>query len=142
MIDELIEEKIINEEVVAQVGYSTYKPENYKTFEFMPENKMSKMMNGADTLITHSGVGSITIALELQKKVIVVPRLKKFGEHVDDHQLEIAEAYYQKQYIALANSKNELKNILTNFDQLELKQYIPEKSTILSSIQEYIASID
>ena len=92
MVDDLIEEKLISDNVVAQVGYSTYIPRNFHSFQFKSENEINLLMEKAHILITHSGVGSITTALKLQKKVIVVPRLKKYKEHVDDHQLEIANA--------------------------------------------------
>ncbi len=41
-------------------------------------------------MITHAGVGSILITLMNGKRPIVVPRLARFREHVDDHQLELA----------------------------------------------------
>ena len=141
MIDELIEEEVITDTVVAQIGYSSYIPKNYQSFEFKSESEINKLMEKANILITHSGIGSITTALRLQKKVIVVPRLKKYKEHVDDHQLEIANAYQEKGFIAVAQNKNELANTLKEINLNKMKQFIPEKSTIISSIQDFIASI-
>lgn len=141
MVDELIEEGAITSNVLAQVGHSSYTSVHYKSFNFKPESEMNRIMESIDILITHAGVGSITTALQLQKKVIVVPRLKKNGEHVDDHQIEIAKAYHQKGYIAVAQNKDELTYILKNIDDIKFQQYIPEKSTILNSIQDFISSI-
>lgn len=141
MVDELIDEKVITEYVMAQVGHSSYRPVNFESFDFKPESEMKKLMENANILITHAGVGTITTALQLNKKVIVVPRLSQFGEHVDDHQLEIAEAYHQKDYIALANNKVELSALLKNIVNIKFRQYEPEPSTILSSIEEFIDNI-
>ena len=141
MIDELIEEEVITDTVVAQIGYSSYIPKNYQSFEFKSESEINILMETANILITHSGIGSITTALRLQKKVIVVPRLKKYKEHVDDHQLEITNAYQEKGLIAVAQNKNELVNTLKEINLNKMKQFIPEKSTIISSIQDFIASI-
>lgn len=138
MIDELIEEKIITEKVLAQSGYSSYEPINYQTFDFKPEGEMSNIIKESDILITHAGVGTITTALQLRKKVVVMPRLKQYGEHVDDHQIEIAEAYYQKGYIALANNKEKLVDILKNIKNINFQEYNPEPSTIVSSIEQYL----
>ncbi|MGE7683275.1 PssE/Cps14G family polysaccharide biosynthesis glycosyltransferase [Peribacillus simplex] len=141
MVDELIDEKVIIDNVLGQVGYSSYKPLYYNSFDFKPESEMNSMMKNADILITHAGVGSIITALQLQKKVIVVPRIKHYGEHVDDHQLEIAEAYYQKGFIALAKNKDQLAHLLKNVHDIKFQQYKTEKSTILSSIQDFIEKI-
>jgi UDP-N-acetylglucosamine--N-acetylmuramyl-(pentapeptide) pyrophosphoryl-undecaprenol N-acetylglucosamine transferase len=48
-------------------------------------------MQDADVVITHAGVGSAVTAIRAGKKPILLPRLARFGEHVDDHQLQLAE---------------------------------------------------
>lgn len=141
MVDELIGEKVIIDSVKGQVGYSLYKPIHYDVFKFNPESEMRELISKSDILITHAGVGTITAALQLQKKVIVVPRLKQYGEHVDNHQLEIAQAYREKGYIELAESKEELCYLLKNINNINFQRYVPEKSTILNSIQDFIANI-
>ena len=141
MIDDLIKEEVIDDTVMAQAGYSAYSPKNYYSFKFKSENEINTLMEKADIVITHSGIGSITTALKLQKKVIVVPRLKKYKEHVDNHQLEIADAYKEKGYIVVAHNKNELTSILKNIDHIEVEKFVPEKSTLIRSIQNFIANI-
>lgn len=141
MIDELIEEDRLAEKVIAQIGYSTYSPKRYDSFQFKPENEITSLMKKADFLITHSGIGSITAALMLQKRIIVVPRLKEYKEHVDNHQLEIAEEYKEKGLIAVATNKRELIHTLETINCIEFKQYTPQKSTIIRSIREYLANI-
>jgi len=141
IIDELVEEDIISDKVIAQIGYSTYKPKRYDSFQFKSENEIIALMGKSDILISHSGIGSITTALTLQKKVIVVPRLKKYKEHVDNHQLEIAKEYKEKGLITVASNKRDLIASLENIDYIEFKRYIPQEPTIIRSIREYLASI-
>ena len=85
-IDKLIEQGKIKEEVFAQIGYSDYQPINYNYKQFLDRDEFASMEGRADIVITHGGTGAIIGAVKKGKKVIAVPRLAKYGEHVDDHQ--------------------------------------------------------
>ena len=85
-IDDMKINGLISDEVFAQVGYSSYKPKSYNFKDFLNKDEFSSYMNSANIIVTHSGVGTIIKGLNLKKIVIVVPRLKRFKEHVDDHQ--------------------------------------------------------
>ena len=91
-VDELIEGGL-DEEVFAQIGYSNYKPKNYKYKEFLDREEFSEVINCSDIVITHGGTGAIIGAVKKRKKVIAVPRLAKYGEHVDDHQLQLVSQF-------------------------------------------------
>lgn len=88
-IDELIENGVIEEEVFAQIGVCSYKPKHYKYKTFMPKDIMLEWLMKADMVVTHAGTGIVMTAVRFHKKVIAIPRLKEFGEHVDDHQFEL-----------------------------------------------------
>ena len=60
---------------------------------------MDKYIDEADLVITHGGVGTIFSALKKNKKVIAIPRLEKYGEHINDHQIEICEELEKEGYI-------------------------------------------
>ena len=60
-------------------------------FDLLDRDKFSELISQCDILITHGGVGSILTGLNNNKKVIAAPRLKKYNEHQNDHQLEIIE---------------------------------------------------
>lgn len=113
-IDELIEEKIITESVFAQTGNSSYVPKNYAWVKFLEPTDFKKRINECETFITHGGVGSIHNGLLLNKKVIVYPRLAIYNEHVDNHQMEIAEKYSELGYVLMCRDKCELKNCVVN----------------------------
>lgn len=121
-IDFLIEKKIIKEEVLAQTGHSTFKPKNFKFKKFMQLDEFDKNLKKCSLFITHAGEGNIGTALQMEKKMIIIPRMKKFGEHTNDHQLELAEAIKkEKQAIVIKNEK-EIENALEDVKKIKIKQ--------------------
>ena len=98
-IDRLIDSGVINEKVIVQAGYTKYESKNMRIFSLIPQDELEKYQDKADLIITHGGVGSIISSLKREKKVIAVPRLHKYGEHVNDHQKQIVESFDKKGYI-------------------------------------------
>ena len=86
----------IDEEVIVQAGFTKYKSNEMKIFNMMPQEELNELVKKADLIITHAGVGSIEMSLKNNKKVITVPRLKKYGEHVNDHQKDIQQEFNKK----------------------------------------------
>jgi UDP-N-acetylglucosamine transferase subunit ALG13 len=58
----------------------------------MPFDAILELLDQADGVVTHAGVGSVLGALEAGHTPIIVPRLARLGEHVDDHQSDFARA--------------------------------------------------
>jgi hypothetical protein len=58
--------------------------------EYLPFEEVVEYIRKARTVVMHAGVGSVMISLANGKRPIVMARLREFGEHVDDHQLELA----------------------------------------------------
>jgi len=82
----------IDEEVIMQIGTSRYKPKNAVYFDFINDfEKVKKLNRKARVVVCHGGAGTIITALDEGKPVIAVPRLKKYGEHINDHQLELVD---------------------------------------------------
>jgi UDP-N-acetylglucosamine transferase subunit ALG13 len=140
-LDNLIDRKKISEEIIAQIGFSKYKPRNYKSFEMIDSAQMDKFIEKASILITHGGTSSIIQGLEKGKKVLVVPRRKKYGEHVDDHQVEIAQMFYELGLIEMVFDIEELHEKLLIMNNKEYKKYESHKSSLLNSILEYLEGL-
>ena len=87
-IDELYEDGILTEEIFAQTGTSTYKPKHYEYKDFISQDEFLTKINEADIVVSHGASGSIMKALNAGKKVIAVTRLEKYGEHINDHQIQ------------------------------------------------------
>lgn len=91
------------EELVIQYGTSTYIPQYATSFQWATSQKMDELTQSARIVVTHAAAGAIILGLRAQKPLVVVPRLKKFNEHMDDHQLQLAQALDEKgQAIAVA----------------------------------------
>ena len=121
-VDRLKKEGIITDEVFIQTGFSTYEPQycDWKNIISYPE--MEDYMNRADIIITHGGPATFMGAIAKGKKPIVVPRQEKFGEHVNDHQLEFAEQVSERfGSIVVVEEISELQNYLrTNFTDVTM----------------------
>lgn len=117
-IDRLIDEGIITDEVIAQIGYTEYMPRNYKCKKMISYDDMDKYMRKADIVITHGGPGSIFHALQYAKIPIVIPRNPKFNEHVDEHQILFSKRLeYDKKIISIYNIED-LKTVINNYSML------------------------
>jgi anti-anti-sigma factor len=100
-----------NEEVVVQYGSSSHLPDQVKIVKRLPESEFKALLEQARLVISHCGEGSVMMLESLGKPYILVPRTQKFGEHVDNHQLEMADAL-EKQGIAIARSPGDLVRFL------------------------------
>jgi beta-1,4-N-acetylglucosaminyltransferase len=80
------------EQVVIQLGMSTCRPENCAYFDFLPREEVLEIQRHARVIVGHAGIGTALDALSVGKPFITVPRLKRFKEHMNDHQIEIADA--------------------------------------------------
>ena len=81
-----------------QAGLTKYKSNKIKIFDFINSDEFDNYMKSADLIITHGGVGSILSGLKRNKKIIVVPRLKKYKEHTNDHQIQICNKFSELGY--------------------------------------------
>ncbi|MBR3163212.1 MAG: hypothetical protein IKF17_03850 [Clostridia bacterium] len=117
-IEKNIEAGNINEKVVVQAGFTKYKSDKMQIFDMVSQDELNKLIEEADIIITHGGVGSIMSAVRMGKRVIAVPRLKKYNEHVNDHQLEIIDTFRKQGIIIGINDVSELSQALIDVRNL------------------------
>lgn len=77
-------------------------------YDFLPFNRMVELIEQADVVVSHAGVGSIMCALRAGHIPIVFPRLKRYAETVDDHQAELAEALADRGNVVVAWTPEDL----------------------------------
>ena len=95
-------------------------------------------MKEATLVITHAGTGAIITALKNNKKVIAIPRLAKYGEHVDDHQIQLIEEFKQLNFIEPIYEVEELKEAIDKTKKNKYNKYISNTDTIIDDIKKYI----
>ncbi|SDJ24412.1 UDP-N-acetylglucosamine transferase subunit ALG13 [Lachnospiraceae bacterium G41] len=139
-VDKLAEEGE-TDEIFAQIGYSDYLPKNYKYKSFLNREEFSDNLNRADIIITHGGTGAIMEAVKKRKKIIAVPRLAKYGEHVDNHQLQLINQFKELDLIYVCNDCDKLDEALETVKTKSFKSYQSNTARIIESIEEYIGEI-
>ncbi len=137
-IDEMINKGIINEDVFAQTGHSDYQPMHYLFKPFLSKEEFEDKITECDILITHSGVGTIMSGIKNEKKIIVYPRLSKYGEHVDDHQLEIAKSFAEKNFVLICGENEDLENVLYQTREHIFSAYESKRDRVVNEIRGFI----
>ena len=137
-IDELIEDGTITDKVFAQIGYSDYKPKNYEYKKFLTQDEFNENIEKSNLVITHAGTGVIINAIKREKRVIGVPRLVKYNEHVDDHQIQLLKVFKELNYIEVAKDTDELKEKIKNIDNETFRKYESNTDKIIEDIRKFI----
>lgn len=134
-IDRLKAEGIIQTDVFIQIGFSDYRPKYCEWKRFLSYDEMNNFIKRADTIVTHGGPATFMNVIANGKIPVVVPRRKKYGEHVNDHQLEFCNRIVDEGYNLIViddirnlkvnltassceNIKSNNKNFLNNFSVL------------------------
>lgn len=141
-LDELYEKGVLTDIMFAQTGTSTYQPIHYEYKNFISQEEFLKKINDSDIVVSHGASGSIMKALNAGKKVIAVTRLEKYGEHINDHQIQNNEAFSSNKYVLMADL--ELENLGECFQKIyeETDDIIPWKNNdsmaIIKIIDQFI----
>lgn len=137
-IDELIQTGTIIEPVFAQIGESDYIPQNFAYKAFLDRDEFAEQMKKCELVITHGGTGAIIGAVKLGKKVVAVPRLAKYGEHVDDHQLQLIKQFVDTKLICACYDTELLGEALAAAAQMEVREYQSNTKNILEKIELFL----
>jgi UDP-N-acetylglucosamine transferase subunit ALG13 len=139
LADELRGEDKIKERLVVQGGRITYEPKHAdEFFRFTSWERINELNRSAKCVISHAGAGCILTALQYGTPFIAVPRLKKYGEHNNDHQMEIARTLEDAGKVLVANDKDELTGCIKDV----YSGWKPKKdsgvSRLVSEIESYV----
>lgn len=140
-IDKLVKKGIINDEIIVQAGYTKYNSKNMKILGLMPKEELEKYQEKADLIITHGGVGSIISSIEKGKKVIAIPRLHEYQEHVNDHQIEIVEKYSNENLIIGCKQVSDLEKAIKKVKKFTPKKFERSNSKMLEMIERFIDNV-
>lgn len=134
-IDELSSKD--NYSFIAQYGYSDYKPKNIKKiYKFISYNKTLEIIKKSDVIITHCGIGTVLLCLRYKKPTIVVPRLRGFSEHTNDHQLQLAKILENDKKVICVYDLNELEKAIEIAKKMKIEPY--KKGIIAKKIKIFI----
>lgn len=121
-IDKLKENGMITEEVIMQTGFSTYQPKYCEWEKLYPFSKMKEFVEKARIVITHGGPSSFIMPLQIGKIPVVVPRQKRYGEHINDHQIDFCREVARRQgNIMEVEEMEQLGQVLKNYNSMTAK---------------------
>lgn len=128
------------EELVVQHGASDVRVPGATHLDFLPFDTVVEYVRNARVVVTHAGVGSIMVALAERLRPVVVPRLRRFGEAVDDHQLTFGQHFARAGLVTLVEDPELLSAELAGSSDrslawsrgdsklaLELRDYLGER---------------
>lgn len=128
----------IDEPVFAQIAKSTYIPQNYEYERFMSVDKFKEYQKEAGLIISHGGTGALIGALKMGKKVIATPRLAKYGEHIDDHQLQVVGVLESEGYLRSVVDMADLLPCIQSFKDNPISKTYDQPSHVLEIIEEFL----
>ncbi len=121
-VDQAFDGRLINEEIFAQIGETSYKPLNFESVVSLEKKLFDKRLREASSVISHAGMGTITMALKNHKPLLVMPRLKRYREHVNDHQVATARKFEELGHILAVYDAKDLPNGIR-----KLKNFVPRE---------------
>lgn len=138
LVDSLVEKGQICDDVYAQIGNSTYIPKHYRYVRFLDKKDFEQKMEECEIVVSHSGVGTIISGLKHEKPVIVFPRLEKYGEHVDDHQLEIGESFSKNNLVFLCGENDDLLELIKKSRTHKFNKYVSQREKMITTVNNFL----
>jgi len=142
-VDKLAEQGAFgNETVFVQRGNNLdFRTVHCKGEDFLPMEQFSEMICKADLAISHAGAGTLFHILQAGRVPIVMPRRKQFGEHVDDHQVELVRALASEGRIIPAYDQEDLPEAIAEARRRNSQPVPPPPSQMLELVAKAIEEL-
>nr|WP_294901011.1 PssE/Cps14G family polysaccharide biosynthesis glycosyltransferase [uncultured Pedobacter sp.] len=131
----------IKEEVIVQAGHTKFSSEFLTVRSFIEPKELDELYERAEIIVTHGGVGSILRSFRMNKKIIAIPRLYKFKEHVDDHQLDILEEFSKLNYLIYWHENDKFSDVLAKARQFQPSPFVSTKKDLEGFLINYIDNL-
>ena len=127
-----------DEKIIVQAGSTKFKSKNMEIKNYMGIKQFEKLIEEADLIISHAGVGTILTALNKNKKIIAAARLKEYGEHVNDHQLQILENFSKAGYLMALEDFDKLDILLEKAKEFKPAKFKSNKEYFIKQLEHQI----
>ena len=128
----------IKDEVIVQAGQTKYSSDKMQIMDLLSAPEFDKLMDKADLIITHGGVGTILSAIKKGKKIIATPRLAKYKEHHNDHQKQIIEEFKRMGYILDYSENDNLGEVIKKSEKFKPKKFVSNTKNMVKLLENYI----
>lgn len=142
-IDEIVPS--FDEKIVLQKGPSNYRPENMEYFDFTGPREAEEYIKQARLVVSHAGIGTIILAQKHRVPIIITPRRKMHGEHLNDHQTQICQAMKMEKRAnifvveKMEDLKDRIKSILSSTQPIPGRVH-NGRDKIINEIKDYLNS--
>ena len=127
----------------AQIGSGKYQPKHMEFRDFIDPIEFKIRLQSSDCIFAHAGMGSILLALENGKPIIVMPRDPELGEHQNSHQIATAERFKETGQIQVAMDENELTPLLDAYADTPGREAISKEASegLIKAIRDSIREL-
>ena len=135
---------VLPKPVIVQYGHGefTCPDASCQAMDFVDMERFSALVEKAEVLILHAGAGSIIHALSAEKKPIVMPRRSEYGEHVNDHQCEFANALAMEDRVIVVENVKELTAAVARSDIKTETEKTAQHPAMLEQIDKLLKELD
>ncbi|MDO4378949.1 MAG: PssE/Cps14G family polysaccharide biosynthesis glycosyltransferase [Erysipelotrichia bacterium] len=137
-VQKAITDGTIKDKVVVQAGYTKFNSTDMEIFDLIDREKFSQLIGECDLLITHGGVGSILTGLKNNKKIIACSRLAKYQEHINDHQRQIVDKFFQEGYLLKYDEGDDLSQVIVKSSEFIPKPFKSNNAHFINIIEKFI----
>lgn len=125
------------EEIVMQSSVYEVRP-IFKHYDLVPAELFNNLIDNAELVITHGGVNSIISCMTRRKPLVITPRFMEYGEHVDNHQVEIAKLMKNKFDVIVVEDMTKLPEAIDAAIHHEYRQWVSHNKELISAIKDVV----
>jgi UDP-N-acetylglucosamine transferase subunit ALG13 len=140
-VDDMVGNGEISEPVIAQIGMGAFEPRHMEFERFMPGPRYDNHVRNAHMLIGHAGSGTISLAMANEKPLLVMPRRKRFHEHVNDHQVATARTFERLQQLLAADNEDQLSSKFAVLHTFVPQRRIAHTDELAGRVGDFLRSI-
>lgn len=131
-------------DIFGQIANATYRPANFNYTHFIDPAEFNEIFQAASLIVAHAGMGTILQALQFSKPIIVLPRMLKYHETRNDHQVSTAKSLGKLGYVRDVYNEEELFEELNNYTSIHPAPPIGPGASkrLLSSIRNFLTLIE
>lgn len=140
-VDELVASGVVRDDVVAQIGVGSYEPKHMRFERFIDGPDYDRFVAEADMLIGHAGSGTIQLAIAHDKPLLVMPRRKRFREHVNDHQVATARTFERLNQVLAAYEASDLAAKVGDLPGFVPQRRVVDTDALVGRIGDFLRSV-
>ncbi len=137
-VEQAVKEGIIQEEVIVQAGFTKYESDVMKVIDYIDREQFEEYLSKASLLITHGGAGTMMTGMRQGKRILGAARLSAYGEHVNDHQIQLLEAFESKGYIIYMRDLERIEDYLKQAETFVPEPYVSQRDHMIGLIETWI----